>query len=404
MACCQQKLFHKLKPFIGVVFLQFGYSGMDILSKAALNRGMSNYVFVVYRHVFAFVVMAPFAESEAEDDVFNLYEDSDSQPARYTTATFAVSMYNVLPAITFVMAWILRLEKIKLKSTRSQAKVVGTLATVAGAMIMTLIKGPILDLFGTHASNTSNVQNGGINLEHAIKGSLRMFHDSPSELSSSSSIAAITIEAYPAELSLTAWICLLGTVEGGIVALVMERNNFSAWSLKWDTKLLAAVYSVGMAYYIQGVVMKDRGPVFVTTFNPLCMVIVAIMGSFFLAEQMYLGRAIGAIVIIVGLYLVVWGKSKDYESSSTTTEENMLSAKQTVEKSNIKEEHLSNLGTIARDEQDGENEEEIERSEKIWFSSRSPRRPSFFAIQAKWVQTKQNVVLCNVMLIDVEPC
>jgi len=65
-----------------------------------------------------------------------------------------------------------RLEKVKLKSMRSQAKVVGTLATVAGAMIMTLIKGPILDLFGTHASNTGNLQNGGVNLQHAIKGSV----------------------------------------------------------------------------------------------------------------------------------------------------------------------------------------------------------------------------------------
>jgi len=37
----------------------------------------------------------------------------------------------------------------------------------------------------------------------------------------------------------------LGTVEGGVVALVMERKNLSAWSLQWDTKLLAAVYSVG---------------------------------------------------------------------------------------------------------------------------------------------------------------
>ncbi|WVZ05518.1 hypothetical protein V8G54_018864 [Vigna mungo] len=259
----------------------------------------------------------PGEESEAEDDVFHLHEDSDSQPARvilymlafyslcqpcnihvfnsvvtflcrlvispnlyflgmkYSTATFAVSVYNVLPTTTFVMAWILRLLPLKL----------------------TLLS------------------------------------------------------------SLTAWICLLGTVEGGIMALVMERNNFSAWSLKWDTKLLVAVYSgivcSGLAYYIHGVVMKDGGPVFVTAFNPLCMVIVAIMGSFFLAEQMYLGRAIGAIVIIVGLYLVVWGKSKDYESSSKITEENgnMLSAKQTVERSNNKEEHFSNLGTIAGDEQ-----------------------------------------------------
>lgn len=46
----------------------------------------------------------------------------------------------------------------------------------------------------------------------------------------------------------------------------------------------------GLAYYIQGVVMKDRGPVFVTAFNPLSMIIVAVMSSFILAEQMYLGR------------------------------------------------------------------------------------------------------------------
>lgn len=55
------KWFHKAKPFICVVFIQSGYAGMDVLCKAALNNGMSNYVLVVYRHVVAFVVMAPFA-------------------------------------------------------------------------------------------------------------------------------------------------------------------------------------------------------------------------------------------------------------------------------------------------------------------------------------------------------
>ncbi|XP_022868250.1 WAT1-related protein At2g37460-like [Olea europaea var. sylvestris] len=53
--------FHKVKPFFAVVFLQFGYAGMDILSKAALNKRMSNYVYVVYRHAIATIVMAPFA-------------------------------------------------------------------------------------------------------------------------------------------------------------------------------------------------------------------------------------------------------------------------------------------------------------------------------------------------------
>jgi hypothetical protein len=53
--------FDRAKPFVAVIFLQAGFAGMDILSKAALNQGMSNYVLVVYRHAVATVVIAPFA-------------------------------------------------------------------------------------------------------------------------------------------------------------------------------------------------------------------------------------------------------------------------------------------------------------------------------------------------------
>ncbi|XVF23841.1 hypothetical protein REPUB_Repub13aG0074400 [Reevesia pubescens] len=64
-----------------------------------------------------------------------------------------------------------------------------------------------------------------------------------------------------------------------------------------------------------GLVMKKRGPDFVSAFNPLGMVIVAILGSFFLAEEMYPGRVIGSIVIVIGIYLVLWGKSKNQPQS-----------------------------------------------------------------------------------------
>ncbi|EXB67895.1 Auxin-induced protein 5NG4 [Morus notabilis] len=315
------RLFERSKPFLGVVFLQFGFAGMDVLSKAALNHGMSNYVLVVYRHAVATAVIAPFAvvlDKPVIDQ--NLY----FMGMKYTTATFAAAMTNILPAITFVMACILGLEKVKIKSIRSQAKVVGTTATVAGAMVMTVMKGPILDLFWTRGTRVDEARSGGISLSHSIKGSL-MITVGCFSWACFMILQAITLKTYPAELSLTAWICLLGTLEGTAVALVMERGNASVWSLKWDTKLMAALYSgvvcSGLAYYIQGVIMRDRGPVFVTAFCPLCMVIVAIMGSLFLAEQLYLGRVIGATIIIVGLYLVVWGKSKDYKSSTTSLDE-----------------------------------------------------------------------------------
>ncbi|XP_062118144.1 WAT1-related protein At2g37460-like [Humulus lupulus] len=334
-------LFERAKPFLGVVFLQFGFAGMDVLSKAALNQGMSNYVLVVYRHAVATIVIAPFAifldkkvRPKMTLPIFiklvalSLLEPVIDQNLyfmgmKYTTATFAAAMTNILPAITFVLACILGLEKLNIWSIRTQAKVVGTTATVAGAMVMTLMKGPILELFWTKGTASGHHgQGGGTSLAHSIKGSL-MITVGCFSWACFMVLQAITLKTYPAELSLTAWICLLGTLEGTAVALVMERGNPAVWAIQWDTKLMAAVYTgvvcSGLAYYIQGVIMKDRGPVFVTAFSPLCMVIVAIMGSFILAEQIFLGRVIGAAIIIVGLYLVVWGKSKDYKSESQET-------------------------------------------------------------------------------------
>ncbi|KAL0375179.1 UNVERIFIED_CONTAM: WAT1-related protein [Sesamum radiatum] len=335
-------LFHKAKPFLGVVFLQAGLAGMDIISKAALNEGMSNYVFVVYRHAVATIVIAPFAIALdkkirpkmttaifAKIMLLSLLEPVIDQNLyflgmKYTTATFAAAMANVLPAITFVMACIFRLEKVRLMSIRSQAKIIGTLATVAGAMIMTLVRGPNLDLPWTKVMTDHAHQQSEVNLQHSIKGAL-MITVGCFSWACFMILQAVTLRTYPAELSLTAWICLLGTAQGAAVALVMEKGNAAAWAIKWDTKFLAAAYSgifcSGIAYYVQGVIMKERGPVFVTAFSPLSMVMVAIMSSFILAEQMFLGRVVGAIVIVVGLYFVVWGKKKDYKSPCVEEQE-----------------------------------------------------------------------------------
>ncbi|KZV26064.1 hypothetical protein F511_13942 [Dorcoceras hygrometricum] len=123
-------LFHKARPFLAVIFLQAVLAGMNIITKAALNKGMSNYVFVVYRHVLATVVIAPFAV--------------------------------VLD----------RLEKIRLMSISSQAKIIGTLATVAGAMIMTLVEGPNIGLPWTKQVSGHAHQQSQKNHQHSIKGAI----------------------------------------------------------------------------------------------------------------------------------------------------------------------------------------------------------------------------------------
>lgn len=57
-------------------------------------------------------------------------------------------------------------------SIRSQAKIVGTIATVAGAMIMTLVRGPDIGLPWTHGRSSHENQNNGVTLKHSIKGSI----------------------------------------------------------------------------------------------------------------------------------------------------------------------------------------------------------------------------------------
>ncbi|WOL12488.1 hypothetical protein Cni_G21255 [Canna indica] len=321
-----------LKPYLFMVFLQVGYSGMYIISVASLKRGMSHYVLVVYRNGVAAAVVAPFAlwfEGKTRPKMtlriflkimaLGLLEPVLDQNfyymgAKYTSASFSSALYNILPAITFVNAVILRMEKIDVKKRRSQAKIVGTLVTVIGALLMILYKGPIIEFIWNKGRSHHGGGDGGQNESHWLVGTFMLLF-SCFCWSAFFVLQSNTLKSYPAELSLSTLICLTGAGQSAAVALVMERSA-KPWLIGFDTRLFTAVYSgvmcSGVAYYVQAIVMKERGPVFVTAFNPLCMIITAIMGSIILAEEITLGRVLGAAIIVVGLYSLIWGKSKDH--------------------------------------------------------------------------------------------
>ncbi|KAM6543401.1 hypothetical protein CsatB_007848 [Cannabis sativa] len=347
----------KMKPYLAMVSLQFGYAGMYIISMVSFKHGMSHFVLSVYRHVVAFVLIAPFAfvlerkirpkmtlpiflrimllgflEPVLDQNLYNL-------GMKYTSATFGSAIVNILPAITFIMALAFRLETVNVKKWHSLAKVIGTVITVSGAMVMTLYKGPILDII--HSSSSSSHGHSGQQTttessdHHWVTGTL-MLVGSCGGWASFFIVQSFTLKKYPAELSLTAWICLMGVLEGGVVTLVFERD-MHVWVLGWDSRLLAAVYSgvvcSGIAYYVQGMVIRERGPVFVTSFSPLCMIITFALGAIVLAEQVHLGSIIGALFIVMGLYTVVWGKSKDpIESSAPSKNIDQLPITDTIVK------------------------------------------------------------------------
>ncbi|MBA0746322.1 hypothetical protein Gogos_008855 [Gossypium gossypioides] len=225
-------------------------------------------------------------------------------------------MSNMLPAMTFVMAAMCRMEKIDVKKVRCQAKIVGTIVTVAGAMLMTLYKGPIVELFWTKNIHPkqSYADTTGTTDKDWVKGSILLILATLA-WASLFVLQAKALKTYKNhQLSLTSLVCFVGTLQAIVVTFVME-HKVSAWQIGWDMNLLAAAYAgivtSSISYYVQGMVIKKRGPVFATAFSPLMMIIVAIMGSFILAEKIFLGGVIGSILIVVGLYSVLWGKHKE---------------------------------------------------------------------------------------------
>ncbi|CAF2043423.1 hypothetical protein BRARA_I02481 [Brassica rapa] len=325
------------RPFLLMIFLQFGGAGTYIVIMATLNQGQNRYVLIVYRNAVAALVLAPFAifferkvRPKMTLSVFwkivllGFLEPILDQGFGYlgmnmTSATYTSAIMNVLPSVTFIIAWILRMEKVNIAEVRSQAKIIGTLVALGGALVMTLYKGPLIPLQWSNPNTNQHNEHSNSSQDHNhwVGGTLLILLGCVA-WSCFYVLQSITIKTYPADLSLSALICLSGAVQSTVVALVVERHS-RGWAVGWDARLLAPLYtgivSSGLTYYVQGMVMRTRGPVFVTAFNPLCMILVALLASFILHEQIHYGCVIGGTVIAMGLYLVVWGKGKDYDVS-----------------------------------------------------------------------------------------
>ncbi|XP_010554740.1 PREDICTED: WAT1-related protein At2g40900-like [Tarenaya hassleriana] len=312
------------KPYFAMACLQFGYAGMNLITKAVLDRGMSHYVLVVYRQAFATAVLAPFAllsERKVRPKmtfpvfiqifVLSLLGPVIDQNLYYaglklTSPTFSCAVTSIVPVVTFILAILCRMEKVEMKKVRCQAKVVGTVVTVVGAMMTVLYKGPFINFLHTHPPLTAIV--------FLLISSL--------SFSSFFILQAATLKRYSAHMSLSAMVCFLGTLNSAAVTFVMERDQ-SAWNIGFDMKFLASAYagviSSSIAYYVQGLMTKQKGPAFVASFNPLVVIIVSVMGIFIFGERIYLLGVLGMVLLMVGLCTSLWGKHREFEQEILET-------------------------------------------------------------------------------------
>ncbi|OIT39833.1 PREDICTED: WAT1-related protein At1g68170-like [Nicotiana attenuata] len=330
-----------LKPVIMMVFVQIAYAGMSLFYKLASNNGMSLRVLIAYRFIFAAATVIPLA----------LYFDRKIRPKLtwmvmllaflcalfggsmaqnlfaaslvLTSATFATAMINLIPGITFVIAIFFRLEKLGLKTRAGQAKVLGTLIGIGGAMLLTFYKGLEIKTWSTkvvftgHMAASHQHQKPYAHILGPILAICSCFSTALSLI-----FQAKMSELYPCHFSSTALISIMGALQAGVFALCTERD-WSQWKLGWNLRLLIVAYAgivaSGITIIFLMFCVRMRGPLFLSIFTPLMLVCVAIAGSLFLSEKLHLGSVLGAAIIIFGLYVVLWGKNQEIKRASKLT-------------------------------------------------------------------------------------
>ncbi|KAJ8749955.1 hypothetical protein K2173_013870 [Erythroxylum novogranatense] len=316
-------------PFAVLVTMECVNVGLNTLFKAATMKGMSYHVFVVYAYAIAALVLLPAPFISYRSRVLPplsfsiLYKiallgliGSSSQIMGYTginysSPTLASAISNLTPAFTFILAIIFRMETVALRRTSSQAKVLGTIVSITGAFVVTFYKGPPMFI----ASPSSDL------LDHRLHSSNHNWVLGSIFLTAEYILVPLwyivqtqIMKEYPAELTVVFFYNLSVSVIAAVVALLTEGTS-SVWIVR-PNLALASIFCSGLFgcclnNTVHTWALHLKGPFFVAMFKPLSIAIAVGMGVMFLGDILHLGSLIGAAIISIGFYTVMWGKSKE---------------------------------------------------------------------------------------------
>nr|CAD1822755.1 unnamed protein product [Ananas comosus var. bracteatus] len=226
----------KVKLIIAVLSLQLCLAGFHVVSRAALNMGISKIVFPVYRNMIALVLLAPFAYF---------------------------------------------LEK--------------TVVSIGGATVITLYKGlPVLlhtephgKLGALFVASSNPILNWTLGCVYILGNCVAW--------SGWMVLQVPVLKKYPARLSVLTLTCTFGLAQFLIIAAFVE-NDIERWKeYVYKFNSLNVCYSLqglvacGLSLSLQIWCIDRGGPLFTAVFQPVQTVLVAIMAAMILGDQLYTG-------------------------------------------------------------------------------------------------------------------
>nr|GMC59386.1 WAT1-related protein At5g40240-like isoform X1 [Ipomoea batatas] len=332
-----QFLRNEVLPFATMLIVETCEMSIVILGKAAMNAGLNSTVYVVYYNSLGTLLLLPYfvfyrrSRTHALPISFSilhrcfilgllgicLLQILAYIGINYSSPTLAAGIGNLMPGFTFILAVIFRMERLNLREITSQAKSLGTVVAITGAMVMTLYQGPTL--FGSTDSestqpNLESTQQSLLsqNSNWVLGGSLITLTCLMS--SGWNILQTATLKEYPEQPTVVFFFCCFGTIQCMIYSAIAERS-VDDWLPLPSIAIIAIVFSAVCGTVFRTNVLTwcldKKGPLYVAMFKPVGVIIAAIMEIMFLGASLHLGSVIGAIISSAGFYTVLWGQSKE---------------------------------------------------------------------------------------------
>ncbi|KAM0881513.1 hypothetical protein ACQ4PT_032891 [Festuca glaucescens] len=328
-------------PVVVMVALNVAAAVMVSLVKVAMDGGLDPLVLVTLQQLIASLFLGPiafFRERKSRPkmtmEIFAYLFASAALGAalrqymnfvalRYTTATFVTAFSNLAPVLTFLLAAVTRSETLNLRTGTGCAKLAGTLVSLAGAMVLTFYKG--MPLTHTHLHHSASPA-------AAAAAAAAPSPLSAAEVNKRWTLGTVAIlgncvclacwyllhgrlaKKYPYVYSCNAFMSTFSFLQVAAIGLCAKRS-LAAWLITSKFQILTVLYAgivaCGVSFVLLTWCIEKRGPVFVAAFIPVVQIIVSIIDFTILHESLYLGSVLGSVLVIGGLYLLLWGKRQE---------------------------------------------------------------------------------------------